>query len=254
MNNNRVPTKITCAIIGLTCLFFYVSCNTEAPSYDHTTWSQYGAGPDQSKYFDADEITRQNVNQMQVAWTYPTEDNIPYMFQPIVVDTMMYVYGKNFSLIALSIITGKEIWIHTNLQGLTRRGVNYWESKNGKDKRLVFTLSNSLQEIDAMTGKSIMSFGDSGYVDMRVGLDRDPTSIRRMQAMTPGVIYDDLIIKQLKLQISRLRIFFASFSSTERTQSAGPIPVSKDFSRLPIYFLFTSLSFLELTLGFYLYS
>ena len=29
---------------------------------------------------------------------------------------------------------------------------------------------------------------------MRVGLDREPTSIRRMQAMTPGVIYNDLII------------------------------------------------------------
>ena len=94
----------------------------------------------------------------------------------------------------MSVVTGKEIWIHTNLQGLTRRGLNYWESKDGKDRRLVFTLNNSLQEIDAVSGKSIKSFGDSGYVDLRVGLDRDPTSIRRMQAMTPGVIYNDLII------------------------------------------------------------
>ena len=53
----------------------------------------------------------------------------------------------------------------------------------------MFTLNNTLQAIDAMTGKSIKSFGDSGYVDMRQGLDRDPTSIRRMQAMMPGVIY-----------------------------------------------------------------
>ncbi|OSZ76991.1 quinoprotein glucose dehydrogenase [Chitinophagaceae bacterium IBVUCB2] len=194
MNTKKLPTKITCAIIVLSGLFIYLSCNTGSSSYNHTTWSQYGGGPDQSKYFDAADITKQNVNQMQVAWTFSTEDNIPYMFQPIVVDTTMYVYGKNSSLIALSIITGKEIWIHTNLQGLSRRGMNYWESKNGKDKRLVFTLNNSLQEIDAITGKTITSFGDSGYVDMRVGLDRDPTSIRRMQAMTPGVIYDDLII------------------------------------------------------------
>ncbi|MBK5272481.1 MAG: PQQ-binding-like beta-propeller repeat protein, partial [Bacteroidia bacterium] len=106
----------------------------------------------------------------------------------------MYVFGRNSSLAALSVSTGKEIWIHTNLQGLSRRGLNYWESKDKKDKRLVFTLNNSIQEIDAVTGKSIKSFGDSGYVDMRVGLDRDPTSIRRMQAMAPGVIYDDLLI------------------------------------------------------------
>lgn len=194
MNKNRVPTKITWAITFLCCLFAYLSCNTGSSSYNHTTWTQYGGGSDQSKYFDAAEITKQNVNQLQVAWNYSTEDNIPYMFQPIVVDTVMYVYGKNASLIALSVVTGKEIWIHTNLQGLTRRGLNYWESKNRKDKRLVFTLNNTLQEIDATTGKSIKSFGDSGYVDMRVGLERDPTSIRRMQAMTPGIIYDDFII------------------------------------------------------------
>lgn len=190
-----MPIKIIGAVITLSCLFVYLSCNTRySSSYNHTTWTQYGGGPDQSKYFDAAEINKQNVNQLEVAWSYSTEDNIPYMFQPIVVDTVMYVYGKNASLIALSVVSGKEIWIHTNLQGLTRRGLNYWESKNGKDKRLVFTLNNTLQEIDATTGKSIKTFGDSGYVDMRVGLERDPTSIRRMQAMTPGIIYDDLII------------------------------------------------------------
>src|SRR5687767_3934692 len=194
MISKATPIKITCAFVIFLCLFSYLSCDTGSSSNNYETWSQYGGGPDQSKYFVAEEITRQNVNQLQVAWTYPTEDNIPYMFQPIVVDTTMYVYGKNSSLIALSIISGKEIWIHTNLQGLSRRGLNYWESKNGKDKRLVFTLNNSIQEIDAITGKSIKSFGDSGAVDMRVGLDRDPTSIRRMQAMTPGVILNDLII------------------------------------------------------------
>ncbi|MHA4842895.1 outer membrane protein assembly factor BamB family protein [Flavitalea antarctica] len=188
------PIKTTGVFVIFLCLIAYLSCNTGTSGHNYTTWSQYGGGPDQSRYFAAEEITKVNVNQLQVAWTYPTEDNIPYMFQPIVVDTIMYVYGKNSSLIALSIITGKEIWIHTNLQGLSRRGINYWESKDGKDKRLVFTLNNSIQEIDAITGKSIKAFGDSGAVDMRVGLGRDPTSIRRMQAMMPGVIYQDLII------------------------------------------------------------
>src|SRR5688572_27131965 len=109
MDFNKVPIKIIFATIVLSCLVACLSCNPGSSSYNHTTWSQYGGGPDQSKYFDAAEITKQNVNQMQVAWTYATEDNIPYMFQPIVVDTTMYVYGKNSSLIALSIITGKEI-------------------------------------------------------------------------------------------------------------------------------------------------
>jgi quinoprotein glucose dehydrogenase len=194
MFQNKIRTKFTRATIVLSCMFLLSGCSSDSLSYDHTTWSQYGGGPDQSKYFEAAEITRENVSQLQVAWTYSTEDYIPYMFQPIVVDTIMYVYGKNSSLIALSIVTGKEIWIHTNLQGISRRGINYWESKDKNHKRLVFTLYNSIQEIDAVTGKSIKSFGNNGYVDMRVGLDRDPTSIRRMQAMMPGVIYNDLLI------------------------------------------------------------
>jgi quinoprotein glucose dehydrogenase len=110
------------------------------------------------------------------------------------VDTIMYVMAKNSSLVAVHAETGKEIWIHANLQGLTRRGINYWESKDRKNRRLIFTLNNTLQAIDALTGQSVMSFGTNGYVDMREGLDREPTSIRRMQSMMPGVVFEDLII------------------------------------------------------------
>jgi quinoprotein glucose dehydrogenase len=194
MNQRKLFVKIIAGLFVFTGLYVVLSWSSEILDVKHTTWSQYGGGADQSKYFNANQINKDNVNQLEIAWTYSTDDNIPYMFQPIVVDTMMYVYAKNSSLIALSILTGKEIWIHTNLQGISRRGINYWESKDKRDKRLVFTLNNSIQEINAITGKSILSFGDSGYVDMRIGLDREPSSIRRMQSMMPGVIYNDLLI------------------------------------------------------------
>ena len=169
-------------------------CNQSNPPGEHQTWEHYGGSPGQSKYFAGEEITRENVNQLEIAWTYPTDDDSYYHFSPIVVDTVMYLVGKNFSLIAVNARTGEEIWIHTGLRGITRRGINYWENEDGSDKRLLFTLDNSLQAIDAVTGKTITSFGTNGYVDMREGLNRDPTSIRRMQAMMPGVIYEDKII------------------------------------------------------------
>jgi quinoprotein glucose dehydrogenase len=192
----RLPAKISFVIIALLLLSFLVFALIDPASKKnvHATWKQYGGGPDQSKYFDASQITKENVNQLKVAWVYPTADSAFNFFSPIVVDTIMYVMAKNFSLVALNAETGKEIWIHAKLQGLTRRGINYWESKNKKDRRLIFTLDNSLEEIDALTGKSIMSFGSNGYVDLRRGLDRDPRSIRRMQSMMPGVVFEDLII------------------------------------------------------------
>ena len=191
MTFRKLPINTACAFMMVVAVMI-ISCNKG--STDHTTWSHYGGSPDQSKYFNASQITKDNVNQLQVAWNYPSSDNALYNFSPIIADTIIYVYAKNYSLIALNAVTGKEIWIHTDLRGVSRRGINYWESKDKKDKRLVFTLNNSLQEIDALTGQIITTFGNNGYVDLRVGLDRDPTSLRRVQAMMPGVIFEDLVI------------------------------------------------------------
>ena len=194
MHPMKLKTNFAIFFMAVFSVTTFIGCQTTSSTEDHTTWTQYGGGPDQSKYFNATQITKQNVSQMKVAWSYPTGDNAFYFFSPIIVDTTMYVMGKNYSLIALNVITGKEIWIHANLFGLSRRGLNYWESKDKKDKRLVFELNNTLQTIDAVTGKSITTFGNNGYVDLREGLERDPSSIRRMQSMMPGVIYDDLVI------------------------------------------------------------
>ena len=192
LNQFISKAKIASAVILAATLC--TRCKQDTLPNDHRTWAHYGGDPDQSKYFNASEITKDNVGRMKVAWTYPTNDNSFYFFSPIIVDTTMYVLAKNHSLVALDVVTKKEIWIHTNLFGLSRRGLNYWESNDKKDRRLIFTLNNTLQAIDAVTGKTISSFGEGGYVDLRQGLDRDPSSIRRMQAMMPGVIYNDLVI------------------------------------------------------------
>ncbi|WP_460923339.1 outer membrane protein assembly factor BamB family protein [Pontibacter brevis] len=160
----------------------------------HITWKDYGGGPDQSKYVVLDEITKANVNQLQTAWFYSTGDDNVYQFNPIVVDSVMYVLAKNNSLIALDATTGEEIWIHANLRGIARRGINYWESKDRKDRRLLFQMNDYLQAIDARTGKSILSFGENGLVDLKKNLGRDPNTIARVQSGTPGKVFENLIL------------------------------------------------------------
>ena len=81
----------------------------------------------------------------------------------------MYVLAKNSSLVAIDVNTHKELWIHANLRGITNRGINYWESRDRKDRRLLFTLEDTLQAIDARTGKSILGFGKNGVVDLHEG-------------------------------------------------------------------------------------
>ena len=128
-----------------------------------------------------------------MAWTYPAGD-ANYLFNPIVVDDVMYVLAKNNSIVALDAATGKERWVHENPKGrITTRGINYWESKDRTERRLLFSINSQLQAIDAVTGESIDSFGVSGKVDLREGLDRDPSKIS-VQSGTPGRVFEDLII------------------------------------------------------------
>jgi quinoprotein glucose dehydrogenase len=156
-------------------------------------WRDYGGGPDSSKFVALDRIDKSNVSRLHVAWTYPTGDNQNYQFNPIVVDNVMYVLAKNSSLVALNAATGEEIWIHANLRGIARRGINYWESADRTDRRLLFQMNNYLQAIDARTGKSILSFGKNGLVDLKDGLGREPAGVRA-QSSTPGKIFENLIL------------------------------------------------------------
>ena len=153
-------------------------------------WRDYAGGPDSSRFVAATQINKTNVHQLQVAWTYPSGQTD---FNPLVVRGVIYGLGANGSFVALDAATGKEIWIHKGVQGFNGRGVNYWESKDGADRRLIFSTNNILQEIDARTGQSIPSFGTDGRVDLRVGLDRDPATINQ-QSRIPGRVFENLII------------------------------------------------------------
>jgi quinoprotein glucose dehydrogenase len=189
MGQRRARYLILLGLAGLGLLA--AAPDTRAP---HTTWKDFGGGPDSSRYVDFTQITKANVAQMQVAWSYTTSDQEAYQFNPLIVDDTMYVLAKRNSLVALNAITGEEKWIHANLRGIARRGINYWESADRSDRRLLFQINNYLQAIDARTGKSILTFGKNGLVDLKEGLGRDPSTIARVQSGTPGRIFENLIL------------------------------------------------------------
>ncbi|HWO33720.1 MAG TPA: PQQ-binding-like beta-propeller repeat protein, partial [Candidatus Acidoferrum sp.] len=159
----------------------------------HSTWSDYAGASDSAQYSALDKINRSTVGKLRVAWSYSTGDGNKYLFNPIVVDRTMYVLAHNHSIVALDAATGKELWIHaTELKTslITNRGINYWESADRSDRRLIFAADNFLQEIDARTGQSILDFGKSGRVDLREGLGRDPNSLSLVQSTTPGRVFE----------------------------------------------------------------
>ena len=178
-------------VTGVAAGVLVVATSLAQPATDLWWWG-YGNGPDNARYFASRQIDTSNVNRLQVAWTYPHGDTGS---SPIVVRGVVYGRGRNGSLVAVDAKTGKELWVRENMLGMTSRGMNYWESADGRDQRLIFAMNSLLQQVDAKTGTSIMSFGTSGVVDLRAGIDgRDPETIGNIQSNTPGEIFENLLL------------------------------------------------------------
>jgi glucose dehydrogenase len=153
-------------------------------------WRDYAGGPDSSRFVAATQVSKQNVARLRVAWTYPDGDTD---FNPLVVRDVIYTRARGNRLAAIDAATGAARWVSPEIRGFTVRGLNYWESADGKDRRLLLTALNMLRAFDASTGQPIPSFGKDGAVDLREGLDRDPKTVEQ-QSRLPGKIFDHLII------------------------------------------------------------
>lgn len=167
------------------------------PASNYSSWNQYGGSPDSAQYSSLNQINRQNVSRLKAAWSYPTGDNERYAFNPLMARGLLFVMAKNRSIVALDAASGKEVWTHrtdSQTRLITNRGINYWESAAGSQRRLLFAQDNFLQAIDARTGLAIKSFGKDGVVDLREGLGRDPNSIVLVQSTTPGRVFENLLI------------------------------------------------------------
>jgi quinoprotein glucose dehydrogenase len=172
-------------------------CCGLSPAQNHMTWSDYGGGADSAQYSALDQVNRANVAKLEVAWTYEIGDGKKYSFNPIVVDGVMFVLGKNNSIVALNAATGKEVWTYAPVPApsiITNRGINYWESADRTDRRLLFAANHALRAIDARTGKAIESFGNNGSVNLKEGLGRDPKALALVQSTTPGRVFENLLI------------------------------------------------------------
>ena len=168
--------------------------HSDAP---YTTWKEYGGAPDDSQYTALTQINKSNSGQLQQVWFYASGNNgYRYGSNPIIIDGVMYVIGKDNNVAAVDAATGKEIWVHDNQRPRTimHRGLMYWENKDRSDRRVIFVANNQLHAVDASTGKDIPAFGDNGSVDLRQGYDRPPNTIRSIGNGTPGRIFQNLII------------------------------------------------------------
>jgi glucose dehydrogenase len=164
-------------------------------------WRTFGGGPDNIHYSTLDQITRDNVRRLEVAWRFDSGDEFPgseMQCNPIVVDGVMYATTPKLRVIALDAANGKLIWSFDPNEGrrplgkMRNRGVMYWD--DGAEKRIFFGFRHWLYSLDAKTGKPAPRFGEQGRIDLREGfVGRDPRDIT-ISNTTPGAFYKDMLI------------------------------------------------------------
>jgi glucose dehydrogenase len=139
------------------------------------------------------EINKSNVKQLQVAWTYDTEETGGLQTSPIVVHGILYGISPLQKVFALDAATGKLKWkFDSGIVGTQPdRGLAYWEK--GDDRRIIVGIMNFVYEINADDGNTIASFGDHGRIDLRENLGRDPAGVS-IVLTSPAVVYKDLFI------------------------------------------------------------
>src|SRR5689334_6888463 len=65
----------------------------------YTTWSDYGGTADSMQYSALKQITKANVNRLELVWSYPAPGPAGrFAFNPLVVDGVMYVVGKDSAI------------------------------------------------------------------------------------------------------------------------------------------------------------
>ena len=157
-----------------------------------TSWPDYGGSPDSMQYSALEQINRTNVARLEQAWFFPVPDRKGnFGFNPIVVDGVMYMLGPANAIVAVDAASGRLIWSHpVEGNGPGNRGMNYWESKDRSDRRLIFGAGGFLHEIDARTGATIKTFGVDGRVNMREG----PTGPLGGPSGTAGRVFENLFL------------------------------------------------------------
>ena len=168
--------------------------DTPRENFDYVGWDQYLGGVDSSQYSTLTQITPENVQNLQVAWEFPAGEGAAPQFNPIVVDGTMYVQTGDGQIAALDPATGRQLWKSATTGRISTRGINYWQSADGSDRRLVFVNDGLLRAVDARTGKYIPNFS----VDVREALPAGSIVPERpLQPSNPGRVFEDSFIVTL---------------------------------------------------------
>ena len=180
-------------LAAVTLFHSSVFAQSSATKSKNRDWPVYGGALEGEHYSPLTQINKSNVKQLQVAWTFDTDETGGLQTSPIVVNGVLYGLSPTQKIFAVDAATGKLKWQYdTGIVGTQPdRGLAYWS--NGKDRRIIVGVMNFVYALDVETGQPVTTFGDHGRIDLRENLGRDPATAS-IVLTSPALVYKDLII------------------------------------------------------------
>src|SRR5881394_479801 len=173
-------------------------------------WTSFGGDNGSTRYSPLDQITSDNVRNLQVAWTFKTDNYAPSAVPqsestPIMAKGVLYfTAGPKRHVIALDAATGETLWSYRFEEGVrgdraprkNTRGVSYWT--DGREERIILvTPGFHLIALDAKTGQPVANFGKAGIVDLYQEIDNTDFKgdlVGQLGSTSPSVVSNDTIV------------------------------------------------------------
>ena len=186
------------------CLVGLVACETFSGRASDD-WVYFGGDKAFTRYAPLDQITRDNVGDLEILWRRPAVDaSVTEAFPdlrvsgnlsatPILIDSMLYAPNGVGLAEAFDPATGETLWIQQpfpetiqEAAGRTSRGMDYWAA--GPDRRLILVRGGYLYALDPGTGQTFADFGDQGKVNLI------PPSARSFSWSSGPIVVNDVIV------------------------------------------------------------
>ena len=171
-------------------------------------WRVYGGDNGQTRYAPLDQITKDNVRDLRVAWTFRMDNfsspaELRSETSPVMANgRLFFTAGVSRAVVAADAGTGELRWVWKNEEGVraqkaprrgSGRGVAYWI--DGREER-VFTVTPGfrLVALDAATGRQVAGFGRGGVVDLFAEIDPTLDLTGTIGNTSPPVVVGDVVI------------------------------------------------------------
>ncbi len=177
-------------------------------------WHQYGRTPFGQRYSPLDQINKDNVKDLKLAWQYQTGDvkqpgdvgETTYQVTPLKIGDTLFMCTPHNWAIAIDAKTGKEKWkfdpnvgLNPDRQHQTCRGVTYYRDTQVSAgqacaERVYLPTSDArLIALDAADGKICETFADKGVLHLEQGMKFKPAGYY-YSTSPPVAAADKLII------------------------------------------------------------